>query len=357
MIVIKPEHLKNIVKTICRAGGSSEEEAEHVAEHLINANLAGHDSHGVGMIPTYVSSLKRNKLNPNTHIKVLTDRGPILVVDGCRGYGQVVAREAMELAIERAKDQGVCVLALRNAHHIGRVGAWGEMAVAAGLVSIHFVNVIGHEPLVAPFGGTDGRLLTNPICIAIPARNGEPVILDMATSKIAMGKVRVAHNEGRQIDDDTLIDSKGHPTNDPGVMFSEPLGALLPIGAHKGYGLALICELLAGALGGGGTVRSEIQSEKVPVNNMLAVVLDPSVFTEGDFFHTEMEALREFVTASPPAPGVDKVLVPGDPERRNRAERTANGIPVDDTTWKQILQAAEAVGVPGESSSGWPGKG
>jgi len=353
MIVIKPAQLCDIVETICRAGGSSQEEAAHVAEHLVGANLAGHDSHGVGMIPTYVSSLQRGKLVPNASAKVLTDRGPVLVVDGCRGYGQVVARQAMAMAIERARQHGVCVLALRNAHHIGRVGAWGEQAVAAGLVSVHFVNVIGHQALVAPFGGSDGRLLTNPFCVSIPAENGEPIVLDMATSKVALGKVRVAMNEGRQVDAGILIDNTGRPTTDPNVMFRNPPGAVLPIGEHKGYGLAMICEVMAGVLGGGGTVNGSTREEKIPINNMLAIVLDPTAFTEGDFFHTELESLRTWVKGSPPAPGVDKVLVPGDPERQRRGERNARGIPIDDTTWQQLLDAAATVGVSSDIAAAW----
>src|SRR5215831_13288053 len=250
------DQLRRLISAIVRKGGSAAAEADLVAEHLVRANLMGHDSHGVGMIPTYVRHLKAGLVVPNTRAKVVKDDGAMLMFDGGRGYGRRVAGEAMDAAIARCRETGVVAMTLANAHHIGRVGAYGELASAAGLVSLHFVNVTDHRGLVAPFRGTDARFVTNPVCIAVPGTDRHaPLLLDMATSQVAMGKIRVAKNEGKPAPEGSLIDSKGQPTRDPNVMYSEPRGALLSFGGHKGYALAVVTELLAGALSGGPTLQ------------------------------------------------------------------------------------------------------
>ena len=207
------DRLRRVTSTIVRAGGSAIEEADLVATHLVAANLAGHDSHGVGMIPTYVRHMHAGLVVPNTKAKVVKDDGPALMFDGLRGYGRSVAEQAMTAAIARCRQTGVVAMTLANAHHIGRVGAYGEMASGSGLVSLHFVNVTDHRAIVAPFRGTDARFVTNPVCIALPGTERQPaLLLDMATSAIAMGKVRVARNEGHEVDDGILIDPEGKPT-------------------------------------------------------------------------------------------------------------------------------------------------
>src|SRR5688572_8052394 len=248
--------LRRTISAIVSAGGSADAEADLVADHLVQANLAGHDSHGVGMIPTYVRHLKAGLVVPNTRAKTVKDDGPALMFDGGRGYGRPVAGEAMAAAITRCRQTGVVVMTLANAHHSGRVGAYGELASAVGLVSLHFVNVTDHRALVAPFRGTDARFVTNPVCIAIPGTDRQPpLLLDMATSAIAMGKVRVAKNERHLVPEGILIDAKGQPTRDPNVMYGDPIGALRTFGGHKGYALAVVTELLAGALSGGPTIQ------------------------------------------------------------------------------------------------------
>ena len=345
-MLISADNLTDITRSICLKAGSEAAEADKVARNLVEANLAGHDSHGVGMVPTYIDSIERGRLQPNQHASVISDNGAILVVDGNRGYGQVIGEETMNLGIERAKNQGMALIALRNSHHLGRIGAWGEQCAAAGLVSIHYVNVMGHRPLVTPFGGSDARFTTNPYCTALPATDGNPpVILDMATSKVAMGKIRVAYNKGVDAPEGALIDPDGNPTLDPGVMFQETRGALRSVGEHKGYGLAFICELLAGALTGGGTCLPEREAEEIIVNNMLSILIDPTATGNAEGYAREIDAMTAHVKASPPAPGVEAVMVPGDPERKSRAERGANGIPVDDRTWEEIVETAGKVGI------------
>ncbi|MEA2782540.1 MAG: hydroxycarboxylate dehydrogenase [Rhodospirillaceae bacterium] len=345
-MLIDHQKLHGIAVRIFGAAGSGPEEARIVADHLVDANLSGHDSHGVGMIPQYLQHLKAGSLVPNRRGKLVTKDGGIIVYDGDRGYGQVVAREAMLVAIEHARNHGLAVLALRNAHHIGRIGAYGEQCAEAGLVSLHFVNVIGHGPYVAPHRGRDGRLSTNPVCIAVPAAEpGRPVILDMATSKIAVGKVRVARNEGRRLAPDHLLDPQGRPTTDPNDLFGDPHGAILPFAEHKGYALSFLCELLAGAVAGGGTLRPENQGQDTITNSMLAFVLDPGRLVDKGWLSDEIQAITRYVTASPAREADEPVLIPGDPERHYRARRIKEGVPIDETTWGEITAAAQDLGL------------
>jgi len=343
---INHQALQDLTERILRSGGSEPEEARTVATHLVNANLTGHDSHGVGMLPTYVKNLRSNLLKPNTPVRKVRDDGPFLVFDGGRGYGQRVAAEAMALGLERCRTQGLVALALRNAHHIGRVGSYGEQSLAAGMVSLHFVNVVDHPPLVAPFGGRDARYSTNPLCVAIPGTDKtDAVLLDMATSRIALGKTRVAMNKGEEVGDGPLLDAAGDPTRDPAVMFHEPRGALLPCAEHKGYGLALICELLAGALGGGGTIQPENERHGGIVNNMLAILIDPARLGEQGAMGAEIDALVAYLKESPPADPGQAVMVAGDPERLSRSHRLQEGIPLDPATWEELMSAAESLGL------------
>src|SRR3954463_14500360 len=244
---VSAAQLRTQVAGIVAAGGSSAEEARTVAENLVLANLSGHDSHGVGMVPRYVDAVLEGGLRPNTAAKVLLDAGALLALDGQRGFGQIVGAQAMGLAMAKARELGSCVMTLGHAHHLGRIGHFAEMAVAQGRVSIHFVNVLS-RPVVAPFHGGDGRFGTNPCCIGVPLAGREPFVLDFATSRVAQGKMRVAHNEGRRAEPGTLIDENGDPTTDPGVVVVPQsrggFGALLTFGEHKGSGLAIACELL-----------------------------------------------------------------------------------------------------------------
>jgi uncharacterized oxidoreductase len=250
----------------------------------------------------------------------------------------------MALGIERAREHGSCIVALGNAHHIGRIGAWAEQAAAAGLISIHLVNVVARN-VVAPFGGGDARFGTNPVCIGVPLPGREPVILDFATSMIAQGKTRVAHNKGEPVPPGCLIDDQGRDTTNPRYSVIPPWGALLTFGAHKGYGLAVMCELLGGALAGGMTQRNADSSRRRVLNGMFSVLLDPASLGPTGDFEREAAAFVDWVKASPPREGVDQVLVAGEPERASRGHRSAHGIPVDATTWQEILDAGRKLGV------------
>jgi uncharacterized oxidoreductase len=346
--IFKSEPLKKAIEAIVTAGGSDEREARTVAENLITANLTGHDSHGVGMIPRYIEALQEGGLVANMHPQIKFDGGALIAVDGQAGYGQVIGLEATEIAIDRARQFGVCVMALSNSHHLCRIGQWAEQAVSQGLISLSFVNVISRS-IVAPFGGSDARFGTNPMTIGIPLEGQPPFILDMATSGVAQGKVRVAHNKGETLAPGLLIDDKGRPTTDPRYGVIEPYGALSTFGLHKGYGLAVACELLGGALTGGGTWHTEDRSKRRVLNGMLTILIDPQkVGTAPDFAREAVEFV-DWVKQSPPTEGNDKVRIAGDPEREKKAARLADGIPVDATTWQEIQQAGVKLGLQAEA--------
>lgn len=342
--LIPVEPLRRSMHLVVRGFGSSESEVAAVADNLIEANLRGHDSHGIGMLPRYVAAYLEGNLKPNAGVTIAHDAGALLRLDGGSGFGQVIGIEAMALGIERARAHGAAVVALGNCHHLGRIGAWAEQAAEAGLVSMHFVNVVSRV-IVAPYGGSDARFGTNPFCAGVPLPGRAPVILDMATSVIAQGKTRVAHNKGESVAADCLIDDHGRPTREPRYGVIPPFGALLAFGAHKGYGLALMCELLGGALAGGMTQRDDNTGQMRVLNGMLSILIDPTALAGREQFEAEALAFLDWVSASPPREGFDSVLLAGDPERSHRAQRLAQGVPVDATTWREILEAAAKLGV------------
>jgi uncharacterized oxidoreductase len=340
--------LRTQVTGILVAAGSAPAEADQVAANLVLANLSGHDSHGVGMLPRYVDAIAEGGLTPNASVKINLDIGTMMALDGQRGFGQIVGVQAIELGIARAKQHGSCIFTLSSAHHLGRIGHFAEMATAQGLVALHFVNVLS-RPVVAPWGGGDGRFGTNPCCIGVPLAGAEPFLLDFATSRVAQGKMRVAHNKGEQVPDGYLIDEHGVPTNDPGVVVvpqSNGLyGALMTFGEHKGYGMAIACELLGGALTGGGTWHRPADTARSVFNGMLTVLIDPAKLGTQASFENEAREFIEWLRQSPPGAGFDAVQIAGEPERRARIERERDGIWLDDATWGEIMAAGAKVGV------------
>jgi uncharacterized oxidoreductase len=346
MVKVGHERLRDLAARILVGARASPDDARVVADHVVDANLAGHDSHGVGMLPQYLRAIHAGLIDPRAHAAVEDRGGAVLAVDGRKGFGQVVAREATAAGIERARAMGVAGVALRNASHIGRVGTYGEQAAAAGVVSVHFVNVVGHPALVSPFRGSDARFGTNPFCVAVPSQKGRPpILLDFATSVVALGKVRVARNRRERVQEGALIDAQGRPTTDPTVMYAEPQGALLPFGLHKGYGLAFLCELLAGAMTGGGTLSTVPVAKDRITNNMLSFLLDPRRLPGAERIAEEVAAAVEYVKASPPADSAQPVLVAGEPEVASRADRISSGISIERVTWEELRTAAASVGV------------
>lgn len=346
-MAIRSADLASLIAAVFGNAGSGEHEAETVARHLVEANLAGHDSHGAIRVSAYVNWVEAGTLVPNQSISTVFDNGPVAVVDGNFGFGQVVGEQAVALGIEKCAASGLSMVGLRNAGHVGRVGDWAIQAAEAGLVSLHFVNTSGGGILVAPWGGTDRRLSANPIAAGIPAPGRAPLIVDMSTCVIAEGKIRVARNRGARVPEGAILDSAGRPATDPELFYADPPGAILPIAAHKGYALSVLVEALAGALTGGGSSHPGNPTADRVCNGMLSIFIDPAA-TAGDAFGKDIERLVAWTKAARKAEGVTEILMPGDPENRMRAERLANGIPLDDATLDQLAGAARKVGVPDE---------
>src|SRR3954449_2499296 len=351
MVTITLPNLINFVAEVFSHSESSPEEARRIATYLTTANLTGHDSHGVIRVPVYIRWKKMGSVVPNQTAEVVVDTPSLAVVDGKFGYGQTVTPQAVRIGIEKCRKPGLAAVALRNAGHIGRVGDWAERAAAEGLVSVHFVNAAG-SLLVAPFGGVQKRLSTAPYCVGIPRQGQDPIVLDFATSIVAEGKVLVASRGGKKLPKGALVDSDGTLSEDPAVLYgphakdgprdhTKGSGAIRAFGEHKGSGLAFICELLGGALTGTGATAPNRRF----ANGMLAFYVDPKVVDTSNFFDGEITRYAEFIRATKPMAGVDSVLVPGDLERKTRAERTANGVPLPDETWAAIVATAREVGV------------
>ena len=346
MHLVPLPRLNAAMRLVVRGFGSGEAEVEAVASNLIEANLTGHDSHGVGMLPRYADAFLEGGLKPNVHVSTVMDGGAMLRLDGNAGFGQVIGQEAMALGIERAqKSLGSCIVALGNSHHLGRIGAWAEQCGGrrAGVDPLRQRDRARHRR--AATAAADARFGTNPFCAGLPLSGREPVILDFATSVIAQGKTRVAHNKGEAVAPGCLIDDHGCATTDPRYSVVPPFGALLTFGTHKGYGLALMCELLGGALAAGMTQRTDDASQRRVLNGMFSVLLDPAKLAEPQQFESEALAFIEWVKASPPREGFEPVSIAGEPERAWRARRTAEGVPIDATTWQEILTASDKLGV------------
>jgi len=340
------ELLERWATAVLMASGSNENEAVAVSRHLVASNLVGHDSHGLIRMTKYLDWVAQGMLLQNKRLAAVSDAGPIVVASGGFGYGQSVGLEAMDLAIDRAKAHGLCALALRDCGHLGRIGAWAELLADAGLASFHFVNTSGFGILVAPFGGSDRRLSANPLAAGVPIAGQDPIVLDIATSIVAEGKIQVARNKGESIPEGCMLDGSGRPTTDPEAFYADPPGAILPFGGHKGSGLSVICEVLAGSLTGGGSSHPSNPSAGRLVNNMLTLAFDPAAFGGVDMFSADVERLAAWSRASRPATPGGAVLLPGDIERRTRESRQREGIPLDAQTIQQLFDLGERFGHP-----------
>jgi hydroxycarboxylate dehydrogenase B len=340
-----PDSLRDITTATFHAAGWPEEDAAEVARHFVLANLSGHDSHGIGMLPLYAHAIADGLLTPQNTPKDKIALAPFLVIDAQVALGQPTARRAVARAADMALAGGVGILNLLDAHHIGRIGDYAEQAAERGLISMFWVNVAGRSPIVAPHGAREARWGTNPHAIGVP--NGDaPLILDFATSRMAHGKARVALNKGAEVADGYLIDAEGRASNDPAVVFPPlPMGALLPFGDHKGAGIAMIAEIFSAGLAGGALIESKPVKSWI-INSLFGILIDPArLEPDADARAARTEAITDFVRSASPRDGFDKVRAPGDMERETRIARRADGIPLDDETWRQIVEAAAHFGV------------
>lgn len=345
MLTFTAQQLAEAAASIFHAYGVPEDESEMVGRSLALANLVGHDSHGIIRVPDYVGYLDKREVAPRAELRVVKDAGPLLQLSGNFGFGQVIGRWAMEQAIAKAREHGFCLMGLNQSAHLGRIGEWPEMAVAAGLVSVHFVNTHGGGKIVAPFGGSERRMSANPFAAGVPVPGRAPVIIDFSTSAIAGGKIHVAYNKGTKLPEGCVIDRHGNLTTDPSD-FMQGLGALVNFGGHKGYALGFLGDILAGALTGAPCSHPEVNRV---ANAMFTLVLDPACFGDPAAFYTEIIRYIDYHKACPLREGFTEILYPGEPEARTAEQRTASGIPLDETTWSAVKETAKRFGITWEA--------
>ncbi|MGI9363678.1 MAG: malate/lactate/ureidoglycolate dehydrogenase [Rhizobiaceae bacterium] len=344
-----PASLKLFANTVLQSFGCQKGEAEIVSDHLVEANLAGHDSHGVGMLPMYGAQVKDGNLVPNQTPDFVQRNGAVSVVDAKQGFGHRMTLLALDHAMETVSAYGVAVLALRNSGHISRVGTYSEYCAARGYASIHMVNVVGHEPIVAPFGAREGGFSTNPVSMAMPVDGKAEPLLDMATSTVAFGKVRVASNKGEKVAPGWVIDGEGLETTDPDPMAQHKIGALSAFGNHKGSGMGIFAELMAGALAGTNTIDTAANFPNGVLNNMLSIIMYPGSFDDPASVQERAQGFNQSIRAKQPAKGLSEVLLPGDPENISRSKRAVEGVPVDDETIRQIMEISDRFGLDGST--------
>jgi len=347
MPTLRADALRELVAVVFRAAGAEPANAAVVAESLVATDLAGHHSHGVMRLPQYVGAIREGHLKPNAEPRRVMDEGPLGIIDGGWGFGQVAARAAAEFAAEKAHEHGVSCVALRNSNHCGRIGEYTELVAAEGLAGMAFVTGHGRSGLVAPLGGMARQLNTNPVAFTVPGTEGFPVTFDAATCAAAEGKIRIARNRGESVPEGWFIDAEGRPSTDPNDFVGPPPGALLPLGgvsAHKGYALAVLVDLLAGAVTDAGCSGRHTRNG----NAMLMVAIDIARFIPLPDFQRHVRGLVEHLQSTPLAPGATEILLPGEPEHRARQEQGERGIEVDEQTWLQTIEAAESVGLTAE---------
>ncbi len=316
--------------------------AQRVARSLVLSNLKGHDSHGIFRVIQYIDWLSRGWINPRAELEVLQDDGAILMTDGHYGFGQYIGRQATQMATDKTRQLGTCILTLRRSGHLGRIGEFAELAAEAGLVHFSLANVHGGGVLVAPHGGRERRLSANPLTAAAPLEGGEAIVMDMATSTIAEGKLKVAWARGEEVSPGLFLNGQGQPSTRPEEFYGDPPGALLPMAGHKGFALSVFAEIFAGALAGGSCSRSD---QPRVANGWFALFVDPRRFAGQEFFDGECSRFRDWVKSSRLQDGFSEVLMPGEPEARMFEERSREGIPVEDDTWSKVAAIAASVGV------------
>ncbi len=334
MKVVTAQELKTVATRILTPAGVSENDASLVADHLVEANLRGRDSHGIARILGIMKGIEKKTINSSTSISVIRETPAMALLDGKQNIGQVVAMKAMNMAVEKAHNVGIGIVSIRNASHIGFLGYYTEQAAKQGTISIAFTNT---EPAMSPTGGAEPILGTNPICIGIPSE-GEPILVDLATSVVARGKIIEFQRKGQKIPKGWAIDKEGADTEDPAAALE---GALLPIAGPKGYCLAFAIDILAGALAGaavGTDVKGTIHTEDICTKGDLIIAIDPQVFNGLPDFLDRVERLNEQIKSCKKAPGVTQIYLPGDPELIARSTRIKEGIPLDEKLWQQLQE-------------------
>src|SRR6204780_2142995 len=340
---VTAERLTEIEIGLLIAAGASAEEAEIVARYNVGANLVGHDSHGIILIPQYIDRIKAGHIVPGAPWEIKQETPTTTVIDGNWGFGYVVNDRAMRYTIEKAKKQNVAAATVLRQSHVGRLASYPLLAAAEGMIAMTTADSGRSPKAVAPYGGAKARLGTNPICFAIPSNLEGPLVFDMATSAAAAGKINVATARGEQVPTGWLIDAEGKPSTDPRVLRSG--GALLPLGGTEGYkgtGLAAIVEILSGLLTGLGF---GVEPTGRHNDGCFIAVFNVTGFRSLDTFKQEVPQFAHYLKAPPPAQGFTEVFYPGEVEFRKEQDRRKNGVPIEDATWSKIRELAQGYGL------------
>ncbi len=330
--------LRSFSTSIFEAVSTPREIANFVADSLVDANLVGHDSHGVLRLPGYCGSLSAGDIIPNARASLVGRDRATAIVDGALGWGQPAMQLAAQTVVDLARECGLGGVVVRRSYHIGRVAPYVEHVARAGMIGIAMSNA---GPGVAPFGGRQRVLGTNPFAWSMPIGDQvDPLTFDIATAAIAEGKLRVARAHNRSVATGMLVNSEGRETLDPEDFFSG--GAILPFGGHKGNGISILAQMLGRALAGMDTTGFDGPRG---ANGPIILAIDPTCFTTAEEFRSEVAAQARLISESTPAMGIDKVLLPGELEKRTARDRAANGIPVPETTWSELSNLASSLGV------------
>jgi len=321
--------------------GTPESDAAWVARLLVQSNLRGHDSHGVIRIPQYFEACKRGQIQPAARPEIEAEGVTSARIHGHRAFGQITGSYLAEVVSSKAKKSGMAAAGAFECNHVGRLADYVELCAQQGLVAFAFANDSGANQVVAPFGGLDGRLSTNPVAIAIPAQPF-PLSLDIATSVVAMGKVAVKRNQGLELPAGWLQDAEGNPTVDSSALSASPPATLLPMAGHKGYGLAVMVEILAGILTGAGYSTKEMGPD---LQGFFLCGFRLDSFVNPEVFASQVKDLTSHLKSSRPRPGVAEILIPGESEWRTAQERMREGISIDPSTWNQIVQVKSELGL------------
>ena len=343
MPIVQADRLTKIGAALLRAAGASQEEADAVAVGCVNANLAGHDSHGIIAVPTYIDRVKVGHIVPGAKFEVVQESPATAVIDGHWGFGFHVNAKAMQLTIDKAKKTNVAACTVFRQSHVGRLAAYPMMAMREGMIGLATADSGRSPKHVAPFGGREPRLGTNPISIAVPSDLEGPFCLDMATSAVAAGKIALAVTRGEQIPTGWMIDSAGRPTTEPGDYRKG--GALLPLGGTEGYkgsGLAAMVEVLCGLLTGLGF---GVEPTGRHNDGCFMACFKVDAFRPLGEFKKEVGEFVRYLKETPPAEGSSGVLYPGEIEHRREQDRRQNGIEVEDSTWDKIKSLAQDYGL------------
>ena len=339
---VRAEELTAFAIAVYEAAGTPPEHARIVATHQIGANLAGHDSHGVVLLPTYIDRIDRGHIVPAARPDILHESPATIAVNGRWGFGPVISEWTMERLIAKGRETRVASGTVREQSHVGRLADYPLMAARAGFIGLMMADSGRTAKAVAPFGGREARLGTNPVCIAFPSDLPGPIFIDMATSAVAAGKLNLARAQGKPIPPGWLLDRDGKPTTNPNAQLEG--GVMLPLGGpegHKGYGLSFAVETLAAVLPGLGF---GVDPRGRHNDGTFMLVLDPGAFSPTDF-KVEVAAFARYLKETPPAEGFDEVLYPGEIEHRTEQRRRREGIPIEETTWRRLGEIAARFGI------------